>query len=78
MEYDKELATRLNMLDPDEIKKRQEELKNQKKKMKDLKIFANNVEDADSLKSFEQQQKMNTSTICPSVLCPTLTRAKVL
>ena len=27
MEYDKELATRLNMLDPDEIKKRQEELK---------------------------------------------------
>ena len=23
MEYDKELATRLNMLDPDEIKKRQ-------------------------------------------------------
>ena len=46
MEYDKELATRLNMLDPDEIKKRQEELKNQKKKMKDLKIFANIVEDA--------------------------------
>ena len=33
MEYDKELATRLNMLDPDEIKKRQEELKNQKKKI---------------------------------------------
>ena len=46
MEYDKELATRLNMLDPDEIKKRQEEIKNKKKKMKDLKIFANNVEDA--------------------------------
>ena len=36
----------LNMLDPDEIKKRQEEIKNKKKKMKDLKIFANNVEDA--------------------------------
>ena len=34
------------MLDPDEINKRQEELKNQKKKMKDLKIFANNVQDA--------------------------------
>ena len=36
----------LNMLDPDEIKKRQEEIKNKKKKMKDLKIFANIVEDA--------------------------------
>ena len=36
----------LKMLDPDEIKKRQEEIKYQKKKMKDLKIFANNVEDA--------------------------------
>ena len=36
----------LNMLNPDEIKKRQEEIIYQKKKMKDLKIFANNVEDA--------------------------------
>lgn len=32
MEYDKELATRLNMLDPDEIKKRQEELKIKRKR----------------------------------------------
>ena len=34
MEYDKELATRLNMLDPDEIKKRQEELKIKRKRGK--------------------------------------------
>ena len=32
MEYDKELATRLNMLDPDEIKKRQEEIKIKRKR----------------------------------------------